>query len=183
MHKFSYVTSPSIDPSVGDKIDELEDQLAEMIREMSDDSSYHQAKSDLAVLEKALTEKDVNLDEPLKLSDAVCLSELGGHFTADPESRLTSETITVKTLRSAIAAGQLSVIRPNSKNMYVTRRAIKDWVERCHVRENPHTSSLGANAATKREPSLTKQSTSSKMETSNTALDAALESLRKLRSS
>lgn len=181
MSDFHYLTAPSI--TSPDHEQTLEERVVEMMREMSDDSWYHEAKHHLSVLEKAFTEKDPHLDAPLKLDEAVCLPELGGVLTVDPGSRIPSESFSVKTLRAAVAAGQLAVIRPNSKNLYVTRRTIKDWLEQCHVRENPHDFFSAANVATRAATSLTKPSTSSKTEKNSLALDAALESLKKLRGS
>lgn len=183
MQEFPYVTSPSLDPSTDDSYDDLQNKIAEMIRDLSDDTWYREAKHHLAELEKALTEKDVDVDEPLKLTDAVCLTELGGRFTADPESRVPSETITVRTLRTAIDSGQLAVIRPNSKNLYVTRRTIAAWLEKCHVQKNPPASSYVNHDTTKTANSLTKPSTSSKMTENNTQLDAARMILAELKNS
>lgn len=181
MSDFEYVTAPSIISP--DHEQTLEERVAEMMRELSDDGWYHEAKHHLGVLEKALTEKDLHLDAPLKLDEAICLPELGGVLTVDPGSRIPSESFTVKTLRAAIAAGQLAVVRPNSKNLYVTRRTIKDWLDRCHVQKNPHDYFSATNVATRAATSLTKQSTSSKMEQNNLAQAAALERLKKLKGS
>lgn len=81
---------------------------------------------------------DIHDDAPLKLEDAICLPELQGYFAVNPDLRIPSESLSIKTLRKAIGDGHLAVVRPNTKNLYVTRRAIKEWLISCLDQGNPH---------------------------------------------
>lgn len=121
---------------------------------------------------------DIHDDAPLKLEDAICLPELTGVFTVNPEFRAPSESFSIKTLRRAIDAGQLRVIRPNAKNLFTTRRFIREWLEACQGQKNPPTSSSAAPEGTNRVASLTGPSTSSRTAMTSTALDAALRILQ-----
>nr|WP_278434121.1 hypothetical protein [Brucella anthropi] len=132
---------------------------------------------------KGKSPADVHDDAPLKLEDAICLPELQGYFAIDPALRTPSESLSIKTLRKAIADGQLAVLRPNTKNLYVTRRAIKEWLNSCLDPVNPRISSSEKNGVTLREELRTKQSISSTTTISNTALDAAQMTLRALKDS
>lgn len=132
-------------------------------------AAYAHALSAVAAIEKPPEAAEVHDDAPLKLERAVHLPELAGVFST-------------KTLRAAIAAGRLRVLRPNAKNIYTTRRFIREWLESCQGQENPLTSSSGAPARTSKAGSRTGPSTSSKTALTSTAQDAArmiLEGLKK----
>lgn len=94
--------------------------------------------------------RDPHPDEPLTLFEVVCLPELGGQlYVGKDVPGKPGPNIAVKTLRRAIERGQLSVLRPNEKNMFVTRTMIKEWLEACHVRSSTTVpSSVNANPAT-----------------------------------
>ncbi|MCH4539450.1 hypothetical protein [Ochrobactrum sp. A-1] len=126
---------------------------------------------------------DIHDGAPLKLEQAICLPELQGYFSVNPEFRTQSESLSIKTLRKAIADGHLAVLRPNEKNLYVTRRAVKEWLASCLDQENPRISSSAASGTTRMENSRTTPSTSSKTATSKLALDAAEMTLSALKSS
>jgi hypothetical protein len=72
---------------------------------------------------------DVDLDAPLTIEQALHLPELGGSYTVNPELRSASETVKAKTLRGAIDRGELRIEWFNSKNMYTTRRWVREWLE------------------------------------------------------
>ncbi|WP_181169242.1 hypothetical protein [Mesorhizobium sp. B2-2-2] len=124
---------------------------------------------------------DLHDDAPLRLEDAVCLPELAGVYTVNPEFRERSESITVKTLRLAIERKELAVVRPNTKNLYVTRRTLREWLEACQGQGNPRTSSSGKSAAMRKDESRTRPSGTSTTMTSNTSLDAARRILQELK--
>jgi hypothetical protein len=125
-------------------------------------------------------DKDVHPDAPLTLEQAVCLPELQGVFTASPDYRQKSESITVKTLRGAIDKGDLECRRPN-KNIFVTRTQIAAWMEKCLDRKNPPTSSSARRDATLKAESRTRPSTTSMTTESSTRRDAALKILQELK--
>ena len=126
---------------------------------------------------------DVHDGAPLKLEQAICLPELQGYFAVNAEFRTPSESLSIKTLRKAIADGHLAVLRPNEKNLYVTRRAIKEWLESCRDQGNPRISSSEKNGVIQQGGSHTKPSISSTTTTNSTALDAALTTLAALKDS
>lgn len=116
---------------------------------------------------------DPHLDAPLRLEDAVCLPELGGTMGDLTCDSMASTTVSVKTLRKAIADGSLICFRPNSKNILVSRRQLQEWMRHWQDPENRPTSSSDVPARTSRVASPTKPSTSSKTATASTAQDAA----------
>jgi len=122
---------------------------------------------------------DLDDDAPLTLEQAVCLPELGGSYTVNGELRSPSEAVKVKTLRGAIDRGEID---PGwkGKNLFVTRRMIREWLDRCRNEGKKRTSSSGARAGTSKAGSPTALRGSSKMETSlQLALDAAKASMTK----
>ncbi|MCX2696220.1 hypothetical protein [Ochrobactrum chromiisoli] len=126
---------------------------------------------------------DIHETAPLKLEDAICLPELQGYFAIEPTLRTPSESMSIKTLRKAIADGHLAVLRPNTKNLYVTRKAIKEWLESCQDPAKLRISSSGRNDVMPQGGSHTKPSISSTTTTNSTALDAALTTLAALKGS
>jgi len=176
----------SNEPKSDEEVDIL-DLLQDGIRTLeAQGPMYEQAFAELAELDDYLRGKspaDIHEDAPLKLEQAICLPELQGYFAVDPDLRTPSESLSIKTLRKAIADGQLAVLRPNEKNLFVTRRAIKEWLNRCLDQGNPRISSLGRNDVTPQGGSRTRPSTLSMTMTSNTALDAALTTLQELKDS
>ncbi len=123
---------------------------------------------------------DPEPDTPLSLSDAVCLPELGGVLYRRIESE-PSVSITVKTLRLAIERGQLATTRLNTKNIFVTRRQIQEWIASCQdIRKNPISSNAQL-ATTRRANSLTPRPGSFTMENRAQARDAALMILKELK--
>jgi hypothetical protein len=120
-------------------------------------------------------------DAPLTLEMAICLPELQGVFTVSPDFRTRSESITVKTLRAAIDKGDLQCLRPN-KNIFVTRRQISEWLEKCLDQKTiSRPSSSERSAATSGARSRTKPSTSSTTTTSSTSLASARMILEQLK--
>jgi hypothetical protein len=144
--------------------------------------SSREIERDVAQLKSGNLPVDMHDDAPLKLEDAICLPELAGAYTVGKEFRRSSESFTVKTLRLAIERGELRTIRPNAKNLYVTRRFIREWLERCQGQENPPISSYVVPVRANMEGSPTRQSTSSKTALTSTARDAALTILQGLKS-
>ena len=126
---------------------------------------------------------DVHETAPLKLEDAICLPELQGYFAVDPALRTPSESLSIKTLRKAIADGHLAVLRPNTKNLYVTRKAIKEWLESCQDPVNQRILNSGRNDVMQTDASRTRQHISSTTMIDSTPLDAALTTLRELKDS
>jgi hypothetical protein len=124
---------------------------------------------------------DLHYDAPLSLADAVCLPELGGVYTSDPELRSRSESISVKALRKAIDDGHLQCVRPNSKNLYVTRAQIREWLDKCRDPRSRPTSSFVLPAATVRAASRTRPSGTSTTTAGSTSLDAARKIVQELR--
>lgn len=176
----------STEPESEKDVDIL-DQLQDGIRILeAQGPMYEQAFAELAELDDYLRGKspaDVHEDAPLKLEDAICLPELQGYFAVDPSLRTPSESLSIKTLRKAIADGQLAVLRPNTKNLYVTRRAVKEWLNSCLDQGNPHISSSERNGVTLRDALRTKQHISSTTMIDSTPLDAALTTLKALKDS
>ena len=123
---------------------------------------------------------DLSDDAPLTLEQARCLPELGGSYTISPGLRLPSETVTVKTLRLAIERGELRCGWLNTKNMYVTRRWVREWLE-CRDQGSPRTSSSVLPAVTARAASPTRPSGTSMTTGSSTSLDAARKIVQELR--
>jgi hypothetical protein len=119
-------------------------------------------------------------DAPLNLFDAICLPELGGQMFEDGVRR-PSKNITVKTLRTAISRGDLEVIRLNTKNIYVTRKLITEWLDRCREKQPSRTSSSESRGTTKQESSRTKAHSSSSTAKSNVRQDAVSQMLKKLK--
>lgn len=124
-------------------------------------AAYAHAIAAVREIERPPEAAEVHDDAPLKLEQAICLPELAG-------------VLSVKALRAAIAAGRLRVLRPNLKNLYTTRRFVREWLESCQGQENPLTSSSAAPARTSKAGSLTKPSISSRTAKTSTARDAAL---------
>ncbi|MHA6685338.1 hypothetical protein [Mesorhizobium sp. A556] len=120
---------------------------------------------------------DLHDDAPLTLEMAVCLPEMQGKFTVNPNFRSKSETMTVRTLRDAIRRKDLECRRPN-KNIFVTRRQIREWLEKCPQDGKSRTSSSSASGKTSKAVSLTRQPGSSRTETVELALSAARTSMK-----
>lgn len=166
-----------------DEVDIVE-QLQAAIRSLQEpDPVYEQAVSELEDYLQGISPADIHEGAPLKLEQAICLPELQGHFAINPEFRTPSESLSIKTLRKAIADGHLAVLKPNSKNIFVTRRAIKEWLASCQDQGNPRTSNSERNGVIQQGGSHTKPSISSTTTTSSTALDAALTTLAALKGS
>ncbi len=74
-------------------------------------------------------------DAPLSFGagDLSC-PELHGRYTVSEEFRSRSEKFTVKTLRSGDRAEGTRLPPPDPKNLYVTRRLIKEWLQACQDR-------------------------------------------------
>lgn len=119
-------------------------------------------------------------ETPLPLKLAICLPELGGRLFRREAENLPSQTFRIKSLRAAITRGELVGMRQNSR-IYVTRRAIRDWIARCHVTSKSHTSSNGSRD-TIRSPdvSLTIRPGSSRTGPSRLSQDAVSMILREL---
>jgi hypothetical protein len=161
------------------------DDVDDIIAMIDADRIAFEASMDavIACLKTAMTSLQVfdpSLDTPLTLAQAGCLPELGGVLYRWMESE-PSTTITVKTLRLAIERGQLATTRLNTKNIYVTRRQVQEWIASCQdIRKNP-ISSNAQPATTKQASSRTLQSGSSTMESRERARDAALMILKELK--
>lgn len=121
--------------------------------------------------------RDPHPDEPLTLFEVVCLPELGGQLFSD--DGIPGKTA-VKTLRGEIAAGRLRRVPPLTKNIYVSRRTIKEWTE-WRDPGNPLTSS-GSSPNTPRTGGSGRTATGrSQTEKSALARDSALSLVNKLR--
>ncbi|WP_171899772.1 MULTISPECIES: hypothetical protein [unclassified Rhizobium] len=118
---------------------------------------------------------------PLKLEQAVCLPELGGVLRRSQGRSTPSPVFVVKTLRKAIADGALIAIRPNTKNIFVSRSAIREWLAACQDDTRVPTLSSEKPAATKTGASRIKPSGSSKTETRSVAQDAVSMIVKALR--
>lgn len=139
-------------------------------------------EQDFAKLKSGSLPADLHDDAPLKLEDAICLPELAGAFTVAPELRRPSESLTVKTLRLAIERGELRTIRPNTKNLYVTRRFIREWLERCQDQKTTSPfSSSGRNGGTSTARLHTRPSSSSTRTETSTSLASARMILEQLK--
>jgi hypothetical protein len=84
---------------------------------------------DDAAPEPELEIRDPHPDEPLTLFEVVCLPELGGQLYVGMDIPGKPGRTAVKTLRAEIAAGRLKRVPPFNKNIYVSRRTIKEWTE------------------------------------------------------
>lgn len=150
----------------------LETDAAALVAERA---AYAHAIAAMSTIEKASAVPEVHEDAPLRLEDAVCLPELGGRNGAP------STTVSVKMLRGAISDGRLKALRPNSKNIFTTRKLIREWQESCLGQGNPLISSSAAPARMPLARSHIKPSTSSKTVLTSTARDAALTILQGLK--
>ncbi|MGO6692543.1 hypothetical protein ACCS54_18695 [Rhizobium johnstonii] len=72
---------------------------------------------------------DPEPDTPLTLDQAVCLPELGGKLLRNHGLSLRSPKVARKTLETAINRGKLAVGWFNTKNLFVTRRGIQEWIQ------------------------------------------------------
>ncbi|MCB2403572.1 hypothetical protein [Rhizobium ruizarguesonis] len=107
---------------------------------------------------------------PLKLEQAVNLPELLNQFA-------------VKTLRSAIERGQLGTIRVNSKNLYVSRKQIQDWIASCQDQPSPRISSGSSQSSipAQKKSSSREGTGQSSTDRSSLARDSALNLVRTLK--
>lgn len=121
--------------------------------------------------------EDLHLDAPISLDIAVCLPELGGQGYFAP-----SQFWTEKQLRGAIERGELRAER-QARRLFVTRRSIQEWRERCRDQENQPVSGSSRSAAMPKAVSPMSRHGSSETEQKNIALDAARQTLLALRSS
>lgn len=110
--------------------------------------------------------ENLHLDVPISLEDALFLPELGGG------SWKKSYLVTINELRAAVRRGDLEVER-HGKNFRTTRRYIAEWREKCRVHPNQSVSGSGLTANPKAEKPAGKQSISSLMVESRSALDVA----------
>ncbi len=137
---------------------------------------------DDAVPQPELEIRDPHPDEPLTLFEVVCLPELGGQlYVRKDMPGKPGPNITVKTLRGAISRGQLAVLRPNEKNLFVTRTMIKEWLIACQEKSMNPVSSKESPVTTKRASSHTKAPGSSTTEESRLRQDALSLRLKSLR--
>lgn len=166
-----------------DIIELLNEGIAMLEARRVDDAEAFEILDQLSLIFDGAMPAELHEDAPLKLEQAICLPELNGSYTVNPELRTPSESLSIKTLRKAIADGHLAVLRPNSKNLFTTQRAIKEWLESCQDPVNPRISSSEKNGVIQQGGSHTKPSISSTTTTSNTALDAAQMTLRALKDS
>ncbi|MGO4566100.1 hypothetical protein AB4Z52_13715 [Rhizobium sp. 2YAF20] len=110
-------------------IEELQAEIEKTLQEDAELLERHQAT--IAEFARFLEEDDPHEDEPLRIEDALCLPELGGKMMLNIPST-PSNTVTKGMVREAIHRGQLAAFRPN-KNLFVTRRYLKEWIESCRV--------------------------------------------------
>ncbi len=68
-------------------------------------------------------------DTPLTLDQAICLPELGGKLLRNHGLSLRGPKVARKTLETAINRGELKVGWFNTKNLFVTRRGIQEWIQ------------------------------------------------------
>lgn len=110
--------------------------------------------------------ENLHEDVPISLDDALFLPELGGG------SWQKSYLVTINELRAAVRRGDLGVER-HGKNFRTTRRYIAEWREKCRVHPNQSVSGSDLTAKPKAEKRAGKQSISSSMVESRSALDVA----------
>lgn len=166
-----------------DIIDLLNEGIARLEAGREDDADAFEIVAQLSDIFDGAVPAELNENAPLKLEQAICLPELNGSYTVNPDLRIPSESLSIKTLRKAIADGHLAVLRPNSKNLFTTQRAVKEWLASCLDPVNPRISNSGRNDATVRDALRTKPFISSTTTINNTALDAALTTLQALKDS
>lgn len=155
---------------------DIEESIGEVMAVLDKMASDGEAMQEIV---DGLDQLPLDDDAPLRLDDAMYLPELGGYFAREPNFRSKSDAFSVKTLRAAIKRGDLQVLRPDAKNHYVTRRMIREWLERCHDEGKSHTSSSAARA-TRTGGSPTMQPGASRTETTlQLALAAAKASMTK----
>lgn len=123
---------------------------------------------------------DIHEDAPLTLEQAVCLPELGGSFTVDPALRKPSETVKVKTLRGAIDRGEI-VPGWKGKNLFVTRRMIREWLNGCQGQKTTRRPSRSDATNPTRGATSARHSGTSTTAASSITSDSARMILRKLR--
>lgn len=137
---------------------------------------------DDAAPEPELEIRDPHPDEPLTLFEVVCLPEFGGQlYVGKNVPGKPGQNITVKTLRGAINRGQLAVLRPNEKNLFVTRTMIKEWLTACREKSMNPVYSKESPVTTRKVSSPTKAPGSSSMEESTLRQDALSLRLKNLR--
>ena len=70
------------------------------------------------------------LDEPLTIDEVLCLPELGGKLYQN-RPPVPSSSFKESTIRNAIRTGALGRYRPNTKNIFISRLMIREWLETC----------------------------------------------------
>lgn len=138
------------------QIEEFEKTVAEQER------THSELLSTLGELRARLDVEpwEPDFDAPLNIAQAVCLPELGGTLFRGGKG-IKSDKVTLKTLRGAIARGELAVVRLNSKNLFVTRSDIKEWLISCRSSTRDRSSGNGNPVMTKTESLPTVETSSS----------------------
>ena len=130
--------------------------------------------------------REVGMDDPIKIEDAVFLPELGGVLTVDRAYSLASTTHAVKTIRAAISSGMLRVEKPNGpdgKKQLVTRNFLKEYRTACQERPNPRASCSVPPVTTPQGSSRTKPNGASTTDLRELTRAAALKTLQGLKRS
>ncbi|MBY3320644.1 hypothetical protein [Rhizobium laguerreae] len=116
-----------------------------------------------ATLESVEPSYEPRHDEWLTLNKAVCLPEFGGSLYRNQPNR--RGILSVKTLREAIARGELAAIKISPNKTFVTRDILKEWSVLCRAIARSPTSTNALHAMTQTGNELTKPPSSSEMAT------------------
>lgn len=132
-----------------DDIEILQEEIEKTLKEDAELLRQHQKTID--AFAEYPEEVDPHEDQFLKIEDALCLPEMGGKKFVHGLA-ITSDTMTEGMVREAIRKGELAAFRPN-KNLFVTRRYLKEWMTACRVDVDNPTSNSNLSVATRTAPS------------------------------
>ncbi|MBY3363792.1 hypothetical protein [Rhizobium laguerreae] len=165
-------------------IEQLKIEIERMLQE--DAKSIQRINELLEELSRNLEEDDPHQDKFLRIEDALCMPEMGGKkYLLGPS--VPSDTMTEGMVREAIRSGQLTAFKPN-KNLFVTRRSLKEWMTACRVDANNPISTFCQNTKTRTGPSRSQSGQSNIMtrelaDRKQSAQALALAKAQKLRNS
>lgn len=72
---------------------------------------------------------EIDMDAPLSIEDVLCLPEMGGAFTVNPEFRRKGENVNDNQIREAIKKGLLMPLPLSAKKHLLSRRQIRTLLE------------------------------------------------------